>query len=343
MSWAFNLKVEGSSFFVRLIDEQGTLSTVGVDSLKTEGLPTPSRLSRWSFEGYFSSLEEISANEYLETFGLIVPEGHSNEQQVFLVKTPKGVAHVPAVALMRAFFKPISDVLPQVFRPANVDAISHLNYSTHPPSVCIDDKYCSKKFGSTRDGLYQANHINWLQLSTSARKAAQSVHINSLNGKLRLELPDATVRLILHGELINQVLYVTQVTLVSAKVSAEDSITKNDELFIFHAMAEGVRSATASVKNYKVTSRPDGFSDVSDTEWNFIEKFLLPTKKNNLRHSQREILNRILYKLSSSVSWEAAATAELSKADLTTAFRRWITSNRLQPALDYLNASRQPA
>jgi hypothetical protein len=283
----------------------------------------------------------VSADDYLAEFGIVVPEDAVNQHQVFCLKVKKVTVHVPALVLMRAFFKPVKQLLPRMFRPANIDEFAFVDYSSSPPVVVVDDAACLGQIAKVKHGDRQDAAINWLQTSKSARASAQSVHLNSINGTLGLSLPSGLARIVFHGVLRNGRLFATQAALVSVTVNKDDSITGTQEMFIFHSMADAERKPSASVLHLKVALRSDGESCVTDQEWTEIEP-MLAAKSSGCRilHSQRELLNSILYKLAHNSTWKKVPCTSGTTADLVSAFRRWVTSNRLQPALDYLGNAR---
>lgn len=69
-----------------------------------------------------------------------LPADVENRHDVFTFAIDeKLTAHVPALALMRAFFKPHHCVLSAVFCPTSLDALSFVDYCQDPPVVVLDN------------------------------------------------------------------------------------------------------------------------------------------------------------------------------------------------------------
>jgi hypothetical protein len=305
MDWALGLSAGVNSLHVEFLSADGQVTVQDVTSLVQVGIPLPTKRERISVEIDLSDWGTASADDYLAAFGIVLSECTENQHQVFCLKIKEVTVHVPALVLMRAFFKPVKRLLPRMFRPANIDEFSFVDYRNYPPVVVIDESECLRQFTSVKQGDRQDAHINWLQTSNSARNSAQSVHANGLGGKIGLSLPSGNARIIFHGLLRNGHLFATQAALVSITVKKEDSITGKKEQFILHSMADAERKPSASVLNLKVALRSDGESCVTDEEWSTIEPILAAKfSKKKCIHSQRELLDSILFKLAHNHPWK---------------------------------------
>jgi len=346
MEWALGFAASGDLRQIELLGASGQQSLATVDALTTVGLPIAKSQGRKRirYDGGFSSWDTVSADDYLAAFGIQVSSDLSNRHVVFALTSSNGVAiHVPALVLMRAFFKPALPVFRAMFTPANIDLLSFVDFASSPPIVVIDDVACAKRIADTKDGASKEKAIQWLQSSLSARRAAQSVHQHALTGRLSMQLPQGRTRIIFHGRLLNGQLYATQASLISVHVADEDSITGTSEVFIFHAKADTKRDALAAASKFEVPLRPDGHSAVSQEEWEAVEPLLRGRKNAKSIHSKHDILNAILQKLSSGMSWKAVPKGTLTMTDITSTFRRWVASGRLKNVLTYLQESRAQA
>lgn len=342
MYWALGFTERNGHQEIELVSSNDERSEIGLAELTKVGVPTAPWGKRIEYEGDFSTWVLGQATNYLDSFGLAVPEEKVNNHAVFTIAAPKGVTiHVPALVLMRAFFRPVQRLLPIMFSPANIDQVSFVNYASTPPNVVIDDAACSKQIATTVYGANQGKSIQWLQTSMAARRAAQSVHHHARAGNLKLDLPKGKTRIIFHGVLRHGQLYATKANLVSVIVPEEDTITGHEEEFIFHAMADAARQPTASVKVIRVPLHDDRQSSVNDDEWMVIEPILIAEGRvSATQHSRRELLDVILLKLTSRKSWKTVPRGNFSVSDLTSTFRRWTASNRLEKVLAQLEVLR---
>lgn len=343
MEWALGLAEGGVSNQFELLDGAGQQSLVGTSALLTVGVPTSKnqRPTRVAYEGDFSSWNTVSADAYLEAFGIEIPAGQLNRHSVFVLTDVKGMTiHVPALVLMRAFFKPGPSVFPAMFSPANIDLLSFVDYGSTPPCVVVDDAQCGKRCANFSDGVNQAKFIHWLQTSLSARQLAQSAHQYAQSGHLSIDLPRGQVRIIFHGRHAGDQLFATKANLISVLVPRDDSISDEEMLFTFHSNKDSERIPLAGIGSYQVPMHPNGQFAVTEDEWGVVEPLLIGKTRRVTVNPRRAVLDIILHKLSSGTSWKTVPKNAVTTLDVTMAFRRWAASGRLNTVLNYLQESR---
>lgn len=342
MDWAVSVAPRCRDAVV--IGKDGQRSLVEVSELSKVGLPSISSAHRVAFEGDFASWRIVEPDAYLEAFGMDLVDGMRNQHTVWTCQAGTVTAHIPTLVLMRAFFKPLPTVLPAVFRPASIDTLSFVNYAATPPHVVIDDPRLATRIAIIQEGVSQGTALTWLQLSESAKQSAHSVYRFALERELSLSLPSGRVKMILHGRLVGQELYVTKAALVSIVVAAADNLTGSQKEFTFHAMADATRTPTASIRGIRVSSHADGSVTVSDSEWAVLKHLLASQRRLDVcEMSQRHLLNIVLNKLATGTSWHKVPKEPFSTTDLTSAFRRWKTSGRLDKVLTQLETTRSGA
>lgn len=329
---------------IETISSTGQHSLIDLKAAIKDGVPTPKRSGRLVFEGEFSAWAPGSAKEYLAGLGMGLPEGVENQHEVFtMVSDRRWTIHVPALVLMRAFFKPHPLVFPALYTPVGVDYISFVDYSATPPSVVIDGNFCGNGYVrnaiSTDPDASQGQALRWLQLSKSAKQASQSIYQHALSGRLSMSLPSGRVRMVFHGPIQGKHLYATKATLVSVDMGEHDSITGASEKFAFHPTGDPDRIPKTSIRDLTVPANPSGGHEITDAEWEAIEPMLV-RKMGKPKHSQREILNVIFNKLVSGVPWNKAPMAGFKITTVTSAFHYLVSSGRMDQVLTYLEGSR---
>lgn len=245
---------------------------------------------------------------------------------------------------MRAFFRPTSTVFAAVFRPGSVDEVSFVDYSKSPHEVVVDHLRLRKAIDTLQCGVSKAVGVHWLQLSKSAKRTAHSVYWAALHGDLSLRLPEGRTRIIFHGVRKGDDLFVTKAALVSVTVSAEDSLTRKTEEYIFHTMANDNHRPTASSRGISVPAHADGSVSLANAEWQAIKHVFEVSRGGKI--SEKLLLARldvILYKIASKTPWTKVATESMTKIDLCTAFRSWKISGRLDKVLAHLESTRSGA
>jgi|GEM_PF-5819782 len=345
MDWVIGPDISGGTLAFDVLSATGQLEKRPIDTL-TKDVPLPScQRKRLLHIGDFSTWKtSFDATEYLRAFGQQLPKHIENRQAIFISSTPNGFTiHVPVSVMLRALFKPARILHPAIFSPAGIDQLGFVDYASTPAQVVLDTFETKLRDPGYAESQRQA--IRWLHSSFSARKSAQSVYQNALQGLLNLPLPAGQVRMALHGSKRGNDLYVTKVSLVLVKVLPTDSITGREKTFFFNTTVNEDRVVLASTCSISVPLHPDGQSSLTDTEWRAVEPVLQGKRSGHspLKHSRRALLNAILYKISSGTPWRKVARDNFSVISLTATFRRWLTDGRLTKALAVLNASRRAA
>ena len=273
-SWALGTLAD-DPHTIEMINERQQISFAGLDDLAKEGVPIVTGAARLVYEGDLSSLTSVSAHPYLNGMGINLPDTATNRHEMFTFKTEDGLTvYVPALILMRAFFKPHKFVLPAVFTPVGVDLLSFVNYTELPPIVVVDDSEFLKFSQSKCDRPNIHKAVSWLQTSNSAKKMTQTVYQKALGTQLGLSLPQGRARIIFHGKKTEHNYYVSKAALISINIGDEDSITCKNEEIIFHAMADSRQKATASIRGIIIPLHFNGQSAVNDEEWAVIEPMM---------------------------------------------------------------------
>lgn len=184
MDWVLGLcPTDGELTHVKGLCD-GEVCTMPLTALLESGLPEVAIRRRLLVEGEFANLLTTSASFYWDAMSIAVPKSASNQHDVFCYRVGGVHMLIPALVLMRAFFKPVPLLLPKMFTPANVDQVSFVDYGSDPVGCVIyDAEFCSV-MRKRADGTSKDVAIRWLQLSESARRTAQSVHRLGRAGRL---------------------------------------------------------------------------------------------------------------------------------------------------------------
>ena len=330
MSWVIGACLVGGQGMFEVLSSTGQIEQVAADALATLGVPRGKGVStRAVYEGDLSTWTRVAEDEYLQAFGIELPPGLSNRHAVFRGQQADGTRIlVPALALMRGFFRPHGVLMPLAFTPGNVDLMGFVDYSNDPPTVVLDGE--TEKRIDKRDIASRYEPVRWMLSSTSAHQCAHSVYLHSIGGRLDLRLPQGQFRLVLHGRQVESTLFVTKVTVTSVTVPVDDCVAKAEHTYVFHRMAAEERTVTALAALPPVPVLQDGRVELTDSEWERIKPLLDSKTRSRSVHSGRDLLNHMLFKLSSGRSWKAVTrSSSFEETTLTTTFRRWQLDGRL--------------
>ncbi len=337
MCWVIGTCQVGGQRMFEVLSSTGQVEQVAADALATIDVPRGTAPStRAVYEGDLSIWSRVAEDEYLQAFGIKLPQEVLNRHAVYSAQLADGTRIlVPALALMRGFFRPNRLLMPRVFTPGNVDLMGFVDYSNDPPTVILDGE--TEKGLDKRDIASRYEPVRWMLSSTSAHRCAHSVYLHSLGGRLDLSLPQGRLRLVLHGRQVESTLFVTKVTVTSVTVPVEDSVTQSDHTYVFHRMAAEERTVTALAALPPVPVLQDGRVELTDSEWERIKPLLDSKRRNQTTHCRRDLLDTMLFKLSSGRSWKVVTrSSSFEETTLTTTFRRWQLDGRLHRVLSEL-------
>ena len=341
-TWALGTVV-GSPRSIELVNFSGDRSVVSIDALRDMGVPNVAGLCRLPYEGDFSRWGEGSAEAYLEGLGLRINGPADHRHQVLVVPRENGDRiHVPALVLMRAFYKPAPIMFPALFHPVGMDLLSFVDSTKTPAEVVADglEFRGGRHVKSQRDVAKKM--LSWLQLSQSARVMTQSAWHNACDGHLAFSRPRGRTRIIFHGVDQGDGFFATRATLISVSVPAEDSVTGTSEQFFLHGMIDPDASCRTSIKGVKVPLHRDGTSGLTLIERESIEVVFRGRTHRSDRTLRWDVLDVVLEKLSTGRSWKSSTTGlkTVSQSDAVRAFQRWYADGRLGKILKILEEVR---
>lgn len=273
---------------------------------------TSSRVRRVRVDSDFKNWSTASAHEYLAGLGidLDVTERH----RVFSV-SHDGVRYlIPTLVLMKAMFRPFSQLIPFLFIPNGLELMSVHDTSCPHPSVHLMPGVLdthSRRAASIREPL------SWYWSFPSARQCWDSAYAWARKGHLALDLPAGKIRLVFKGRLEGGTCYVTDcsVTRVDIDEEAHDFARNHRKLVLFHEGAalgdqrKGKKGRPAPLSDSKLQMRGDTWS-LSDDEWSAIKPIVTPNRSNGGRsrqHDLRTLLDGIVEKVGTGIPWQKAS------------------------------------
>lgn len=286
-----------------------------------QGLPV--RKERHGYRGSIQGWELTDFSSYCRALGIELPSSVAPRHAVYSHLFEDGTrAHVPALAIMRGFFWPCSEVLPATFTSQNIDAFAYIGFHDSLPVVEVLDGYEFFRGSDTFSG--NDRHLRWLHSSISGRSCAQSVELHAVKGWLGLTLPMGDFDLTLVGKRIDNEFFATGVEVNSVCVPAGDNISGQDEMFYLHRSpkSDAVRRAQATAPV------------VTASEWRGIDQVL----QGAGFQVDHDVLQLIFNRMNEGY-WRLAAPGVVAVAGRI--LRDWASGDVLDLVLDRLDAARR--
>lgn len=266
----------------------------------------------------------VSAQDYLN--GLNFTQTVSDKHQVYAFEVGRTRYLIPAIVLMRAFFRPFApDLIKLLYLPQGLSLLCVPDLNSEKSTVKVFK-------GMWPNGTYQRPSmlaaLSWMSCFPSANQMWHSVLMNAWNGALGLALPIGRAKLVLRGKVIGEDVFVTEVCLVSVETDEVPyafagahprSISFHDALQGAEAWRKRPPKSDASLEHRRGRV-------LSDEEWDAIRPIVegkRPTRKLNLRY----VVDGIIEKLASGVSWKDVQYTSGNCVNASQYYTRWLNGN----------------
>lgn len=341
MDWTHKIVVKDGRLLAEC-ESEGGRHVVGLAELYRYGLPTGGAMVRHTVKVNFADFVPCEHTEYLAHFGAPSTEGPVCAHQVYEVGSNGQRFLVPALALMRAMFKPSIKLLGEMFAPNALERTCRLCQSGDTVQVIVDTKWAKQAAQASRSNCEVP--LGWMMTHPSARNMADSVHRHAMSGRLAIDLPAG------HAELV----------LTGVQGATSTAVTKVKILTIFPGETPDVPGASWSssldfvnrewakdknIRNPLRLDMPPSIPErpyVTDEEWALISPVLNGQRKNAspFQHCQRKLFEGILQKLSSGKSWKKSTYTVGDWRNAANAYRRWVQRGTFEQALNVLRGMR---
>lgn len=340
MEWASAIAWSDHGYIARIQNEAG-VGAAPLKALVSRGLPKERR-SRIVIETELRDWREADPLEYFRAFkidcvaplaGQAVYETHCDRHRVL----------VPALALMRAFFRPTQYLLPMMFSPQALDRVRYLDFSHSPPRpefLTRTWKNLGARYGDV------TTPISWMSAFPSAADFAASVHLNARAGRIAVTLPSAKARIALQGLRTDGAFMTTYAAVLELSTTEAPLEFASSHPKMIYQRFVATRSGSSPILRYpEIPLHQDGTVDLTDDEWRAIQMILFPSDKRRraTRLDARLIFDGILRKLSLGTPWRTTAYRVGTYTNALFAYRSWRLDGTLEPALSALVEQRRCA
>lgn len=323
--------------FVAKMEADGGAHLAPLSSLVSRGIPNERR-ARKVVDQQFASWREVDSAEYFQAFGISPTCAGRSGHAVYEAGDNDLRVLIPALVIMRAFFRPTQYLLPQMFAPQALDRVRYLDFSKAPPSI----EFVSETWRNLGDRYGDVRTpISWMSVFPSAMRFAGSVHLNARSGRIALLLPKARIKIALQGQRQERCLYATNATLLEVDALEEPMDWAMNHAKRIYRRAPVNSKSSPVLRVADIPPRPDGSLEVDDEEWALIKLILLPEcSERRLRIDQRGVFNGILRKLAIGSGWRSTAYPVGGRTHALYAYRRWSQNGALNGALAILRGRR---
>lgn len=346
--WALCVGVADARLAVPVLLSDGQSDTVPLQALGERGLPTGGALCTRVVDSDLASWDTVPESEFLTGFGLGQVGEDAGAGEGHVVYAFAGGASrylVPALALMRAFFRPTRFMLPDMFLAQALDHLCYPDALTEPHGLKVTAYWASS--GRRERMTNAAATLAWLRSTPGTRALAASVHDNAMKGRLALALPHIVASVVPWGVEKGGTVYVTKLSLKSLR-PADAPTPKGKELrrqqsFNLYGKGAASQSVAGLGQRLRLEPRADGQTSLVDDEWAQVEPLLRGRVKRRLADvSLRDITETVLAKaaLGYGAKWQLVNRLGVQEPLLAYYYRKWATSGALEACVAKLNGIR---
>ena len=307
MELATGIERRDGHFAATAIAARGGRRRAPAGELANGGLPRIGR-SRCRIQTTFEDWNPASLGEYAAGLGVDLPSEIDARHAVWSFNVKGTRVLLPALALMRAFFRPAPALFPYLFRLQSIDSVCTL-VASDPPRVALTVPWVHKEIRAV-ETIVQP--LSWMYCFPSGRRTWSSVFLAAQNSKLAMELPQGRARLVLQGvrqgrtSAPGRKLFVTHVTVL--ELIAQDAPFEFAEghpqhiKFFAERQPEPSRKTHIPTRDASIPLR-SGTADLSDEEWQVVRPLLFSVRSATRKHDPRALLDGVLRKLCFGTGW----------------------------------------
>lgn len=342
MDWARRIVVSGNGLAAEIQSVDGTTSLLGLAELYRRGLPAGENVVRRTLTVSFADFIPCDPREYATHFGLLIADEGVGKHQVFEVLNKGKRFLVPALALMRALFRPSSKLLVNMFAPSALERTCWLDHSNGGVRVVIDAKWATSAVVERNSNWVVP--LGWMAMHPSARRMADSVHRHAMSGCLALDLSEGRTEVVMAGVQGADGIRVTEVRFLTVfpgdAPDVQDASVASRLDFVNREWAKGrnMKNTLSAELPLSISSNPQ----VTDAEWTVLGPLLGDQRKRAkpYLHCQRKLFNGVLGKLASGEAWQSCTYEAGDWYNAVYAHQTWNRRGTLKQALDMLREMR---
>lgn len=344
MEWARGIVVSGGELWAEVESTNGATSLVALTELYRDGLPTVDKTVRRTVTVNFRDFSLCDARKYTDYFGIQMTNGEAELEghQVFEVQHQGKTYLVPALALMRALFRPTPKLLHEMFAPNALERTLWLDYSNGTADIVVDAKWATSS-AKERHSNWQGP-LRWMVSHHTARKMADSVHRYAMAGRLAFDPANCEVEVVFAGVQGPKALLVTEVRVLSITPAENPDLPvvgcEHRIAFLDRDWAKG-RNLNKRV-SAQVPSHVDGTLELTDDEWSAIGPLLAGARKRAYSYElcQRSLFDGVLRKLATGETWRNSTYKVGDWRNAATTHRTWTRRGTFEQALEVLQDMR---
>ena len=339
VDWLDGFEVEAGQLKARLRSGGVMYQSEHLADLRDRGVPNGGRKIRRAFDTCFQDWTQVPESRYLSAFKELGTSavGHHT---VFSLRCGRSELLVPALVLLRGLFPVVAQALAYAFTPRPLEALC----------IPITRGGHWTVWTPNLTGLYNARFrrpsveaLTWASLYPTARRTWHSVYLAALEGRMSLDLPDATARVVPYGVRVGSTVHVTRL-LVNALLAHDSALAfaaAASRSFVFMTNSEPLAPGPNAYYETHEASEATRYR-LSDEEWAQVKPFLerpAAARGRCARHAVRDVADGLAIREATCLPW-ADIPVPIAANALAGHAQEWRADGRFDRLVELLQASR---
>lgn len=348
MQWIEEVIWAGGGYSLKVSSQEGVRSEISINKLadviqvqETENL----KIRGGTDFKEWRSLDSQEVAELRSTLGF--SDGPTG-QEFFEFSDEDRRFVIPAAVLMCGVFRPFHGISRYLFSPQGLEnlCIPDLNVATPELLFFVSARGATGMQPDKAAGIL--NSLSWLHCFPSAKAMWDSLLVNARTGRLTTILPTGSFSFYGRGIRVAEKLLITQLNLrlLETTESPYPCFSNHTRAIEFErVLHKANQEAGHKHLPTKVTSLPSrhGVYTLSDDEWSAVSLAMDKPATGRRYHPLRTVIDAILHKLGTGLTWEEASPVQLDNTLARKTFARMRKNGRWEMLLDLLQRHRTSA
>jgi len=313
--------------FANVITCNGGEQLSSLGELRARGIPQGGAKAKRAFVTNFGDWTTVPTARYTDVFDELT--GASSSHAVYAFRQGGCEYLVPALVLLRGLFPLIPDGFEYAFFPRGLEVLCLPVGRNGHWSVVLPNF----------TGVYRARFrrptveaLSWASLFPSGKRAWRSVYAHASLGKVDVDLPDASVSVLVYGHRIGRTVRVTELIVNALEVHEAPFayVSSVATSFTFNWLSTPLTATPNAFFEQVDTQHKHAHLKLSDEEWEAVRKYVevVPPSRGRIpRDGARDVADGLLVRALTNCPWQDIPVP-ISGEALTQHWRRWREDGR---------------
>lgn len=334
---------------VNLLDAAGNVKPYSIKSLTEIGIPTSSIQGNevtLKLTNAVNTWRSVDPSRYLSAHGLNSVALDEFKHDVYSFTENGEDFLIPALVLIRALMLPRRYYFEDAFNHSFLERTVQIkSLNGEVDFELFGEKAC---YATVKSLAYTKGLFAWFVAYPSATHMVNSIHGNARKGKIGIDLPNATLSLVVYGTKVGTTTYVHKVRLCSVvpnETALFETVNQDFSIAITRATPAHKCTDVRATESYTIPLRSDGSIEMTSDEWEMVKEEVGFSQSYlaRFKYLPQDLLNSIFKKIHSGSSWRYANFEPADWRTAATVFQSMHKSGKFKAIIESLTPMRHVA